>query len=357
MSTENQRVSRITPLQSPDEIKQHVASNQQATQQVIQGRQQIRRILQREDPRTLVIVGPCSIHDPAAAIDYAQRLKKLADELSDSLCIVMRAYFEKPRTTVGWKGFINDPDLDNRCDINSGLLQARHLLTEINALGLPVATEFLDTIIPQYIGDLISWGAIGARTCESQNHRNLASGLSMPIGIKNSTTGNTQAAIDGIKAANHSHSFLGVNEHGMACIVHTKGNIDSHIILRGGSRTGPNYDHTAVQEVSQQLQQSDLATNIMIDCSHGNSEKDHRKQQQVLNNVAAQITAGEHNIIGVMLESFIAAGSQPIAELEQLEYGKSVTDACIDWPTTVELLTSLAQTKRQTLQQQVKTES
>jgi len=341
---ENHHVSKIEPLLPPSWIKKSIPTNSLAQSQVMRTRAEISNILNRKDPRLLVVVGPCSIHDPIAVLDYANRLKTLRHQLNDNLCIVMRAYFEKPRTTVGWKGFINDPHLDNSCDINHGLQQARKLLVDINAMGLPVATEFLDTIIPQYIADLVSWGAIGARTCESQNHRNLASGLSMPIGIKNSTTGNIQAAVDGVKASRHPHSFLGVNDQGLAGIVHTTGNTNSHIILRGGSDTGPNYDAYNIQLASKALEKSKLPLNIMIDCSHGNSQKNHLRQTTVVNAVQQQISTNETSIIGIMLESFLEPGNQSLGDPDTLQYGTSITDACIDWATTEELLTNLAQT-------------
>jgi 3-deoxy-7-phosphoheptulonate synthase len=298
-----------------------------------------------EDDRLLVIVGPCSIHDPAAAIEYARRLKAYAAGVSDALLLVMRVYFEKPRTTVGWKGLINDPHLDGTYDINQGLRTARELLWQMARLGVPTGTEFLDTIIPQYIADLVSWGAIGARTTESQVHRELASGLSMPVGFKNGTTGSIAVAIDALRAARHPHHFLSVTKDGVSAIVKTHGNDACHVILRGSNR-GPNYEAEAVGEVVAALQHAGLPPFLMIDCSHGNSAKDHRNQPRVAESLARQIEAGSKAIAGVMIESHLNEGSQPVAPGAGLAFGQSITDACIDWDTTVRVLDRLAAAAR-----------
>ncbi len=304
-------------------------------------REEIHRILAFEDDRLLVVVGPCSIHDPVAALDYARRLKALADELSGELRIVMRVYFEKPRTTLGWKGLINDPHLDGSFRINEGLRLARRLLLDLIGLDVPAGCEFLDPISPQFTTDLVTWGAIGARTTESQVHRELASGLSMPVGFKNGTGGGIQMAINAVRAAAHPHSFLGVTEQGLAGIVVTRGNPDCHVILRGG-RTGPNYDAANVQKTLGMLREANLASRLMIDASHGNSEKDYRRQPLVAREVAAQIAAGERGIIGVMLESFLVDGRQDLVDPARLLYGQSITDACMGWDMTVPVLRELA---------------
>lgn len=340
----NNRISKIEKLITPKQLKNALPNTTE--KKIKHYRNQIEDILAKKNGRFIVVVGPCSIHDTNSALDYAERLKKLAIELEDQLFIIMRTYFEKPRTTIGWKGFINDPLLDNSCQINLGLEKARRILISISQLGLPVATEFLDTLTPQYISDLISWGAIGARTAESQIHRNLASGLSMPIGIKNATTGNAKIAIDAMVAANHPHTFLGIDDNGAASIVHTSGNPNTHIILRGGEITGPNFTQEHVSATSQQLIEQGLTPRIMIDCSHGNSEKNHAKQCDVLDYISKTLINSSTPVIGVMLESFIHAGKQNLDPKKPLEYGTSITDACIDWETTKKCLRNLAQTVR-----------
>ncbi len=341
---ENQRIQMIEALMSPNELKSQQQSST-AQKNVAQFRNEIENIIHLKDPRLLIVVGPCSIHDPVAAVDYAKRLQSIQNKLDDALCLNMRCYFEKPRTTVGWKGLINDPYLDNTCDINQGLKTARSLLIEINELGLGVATEFLDTLTPQYIADLVSWGAIGARTSESQNHRNLVSGLSMPVGIKNSTTGSIQVAVDGVVAAQHAHSFLGITNDGQGAIVQTSGNPDSHIILRGSTALGPNYDAKSIAQAQHLLQQKSLSPIVMVDCSHANSEKDYRKQHRVASDICQQIANGQDHIVGIMIESFIEAGNQSLNS-PSLDYGKSITDSCISWEETEVILNELAQTIR-----------
>ena len=307
-------------------------------------RRAIHQILHGKDDRLLVIIGPCSIHDPAAAMEYARRLKEQRDRFADRLEIVMRVYFEKPRTTVGWKGLINDPYLDESFRIDEGLRIARQLLIEINRLGLPAASEFLDVISPQYIADLISWGAIGARTTESQVHRELASGLSAPIGFKNSTDGNIRSATDAIRAASRPHHFLSVHKNGQVAIVRTKGNPDCHVILRGGKL--PNYDADSVAIACQQLADAKLPARVMVDCSHGNSQKQHERQIDVARNIADQLSGGSDRVFGVMIESHLQAGAQKFTpgkdDPSALEYGRSITDACIDWDASVQVLQTLA---------------
>jgi 3-deoxy-7-phosphoheptulonate synthase len=331
--TDNIRVKSLRPLISPSLLLHELPITETAANVVANARQQISDILHGKDNRLVVIVGPCSIHDTKAAMDYANRLHKLAIQYKDRLCIIMRVYFEKPRTTIGWKGLINDPDLTGKFDINKGLKTARKLLLDINELGLPTGSEFLDTIIPQYISDLTSWSAIGARTTESQIHRELASGLSMPVGFKNGTTGNIQIAIDAICAANGSHHFLGVSEEGLAAIVSTKGNPDSHVILRGGS-LGPNYDAKTIANTIELSHKNNLPKRLMIDCSHGNSQKNYTRQVSVLADVCQQIKNGSQHIFGVMLESNLVEGKQTVTKGKDLVYGQSITDACIGWDQT-----------------------
>lgn len=305
-------------------------------------RDAVARILHGHDDRLVVIVGPCSIHDVEAAMDYARRLKTLADKLSGELLVIMRTYFEKPRTTVGWKGLINDPDLDQSFKINKGIRLARKLLLDVNALGLPVSLEFLDTISPQFTSDLISWGAIGARTTESQLHRELTSGLSMPVGFKNGTSGNAKVAVDAAVASSQPHNFLGLNEHGLASIVRTKGNKNCHVILRGGS-DGPNYEQKFIAEAAVLLRKAKQPSKIMVDCSHGNSRKVHANQLKVVNYLASIVAEGDMNILGVMIESNIVEGNQSLGDdPSELVYGQSITDACIHWDDTVTALKSLA---------------
>lgn len=321
-------------LISPSDLKRELPLTEQAAQMVTEGRETIRKILDREDHRLIVVVGPCSIHDPAAALDYANRLKVLADEVSDSIYIVMRVYFEKPRTTVGWKGLINDPYMNDSFKIQEGLHVGRKLLLDIAELGLPTATEALDPISPQYLQDLISWSAIGARTTESQTHREMASGLSSAVGFKNGTDGSLTVAINALQSVSSPHRFLGINSDGQVSIIHTRGNVYGHIVLRGGNGK-PNYDSVSVTICEKELADNDVPTNIMIDCSHANSNKNHDLQPLVMDNVANQILEGNTSIIGLMVESNIGAGNQKIpSDLSELQYGVSVTDACIDWETT-----------------------
>jgi 3-deoxy-7-phosphoheptulonate synthase len=343
--TRDLRIEYFRPLLPPAILLEELPSNEASSSTVARGREQVARILRGEDDRLVVIVGPCSIHDPAAGLEYARRLRELAADVEDDLCIVMRVYFEKPRTTVGWKGLINDPYLDGSCAINEGLRWARRLLLVINELGLPTGCEFLDPISPQFTSDLVSWGAIGARTTESQVHRELASGLSMPVGFKNGTDGGVQVAIDAVRAAAHPHTFLGVTEQGLSAIVATRGNPDCHVILRGG-QTGPNYGAASVQKVAQALRDAELHGRIMVDTSHGNSEKDWRRQVPVARDIAEQIAQGEASIFGVMMESFLVEGRQNVADRSSLTYGQSITDACLSWEGTAPVLHELADAVR-----------
>jgi 3-deoxy-7-phosphoheptulonate synthase len=340
--TRDLRVESIRPLLPPAILLEELPPSETAALTVSRGRAEIARILDGADDRLIVIVGPCSIHDPAAAMDYARRLRRLADELSADLRLVMRVYFEKPRTTVGWKGLINDPGLDGSFSINAGLRTGRRLLLDLAELGLPAGCEFLDPITPQFISDLVSWGAIGARTTESQTHRELASACSMPVGFKNGTDGGVQIAIDAVRAAAHPHRFLGVTEQGLAGIVATRGNPDCHVILRGGA-AGPNYDAMSVQKTLAALRDAGLPPRLMIDASHGNSEKDYRRQPAVAREVAAQVEQGESGIIGMMMESFLVDGRQDLGDdPARLVYGQSITDACMGWEMTVPVLRELA---------------
>lgn len=335
--TDDLRVRDVIPIIAPADLLQVFPVSDTGRTFVREARAAINGILKGNDRRLMVVVGPCSIHDNTAALDYAGRLSKLAAELSDQLFIVMRVYFEKPRTTIGWKGLINDPDMDGTHNISKGLGIARNLLCTMTEMRLPVATEMLDPITPQYLADLISWGAIGARTTESQTHREMVSGLSFPIGFKNGTDGNLQIAIDAMKSASSPHSFLGINKKGRSSIIRTKGNTDVHIVLRGGSKK-PNYSPEDIAQTEDMLTKSGVPVTIMVDCSHGNSEKNHEKQPAVLESVVNQIAAGNRSISGVMIESFLDAGNQPhpktAAELKKLKYGVSITDKCIDWETT-----------------------
>lgn len=332
------RIHGLTPVIAPADLKRDIPLSGQEAAFVVRARRQVADILGSRDNRLMAVVGPCSIHDPGAALDYAGRLAKLARELEDRLLLVMRVYFEKPRTTVGWKGLINDPDLDGTHRISKGLGVARELLRAITELGVPVAGEMLDPITPHYLADLISWGAIGARTTESQTHRELASGLSFPVGFKNSTDGNLQIAVDAMRAARHPHSFLGIDSQGRTSIVRTAGNPDVHIVLRGGNRR-PNYFPEDIALTEELLDKAGLGRAIMVDCSHANSGKDHTRQEEVLGSVCAQVAGGNRSIRAVMIESFLEAGSQPIPEdPAQLRYGVSVTDQCVDWATTERML-------------------
>ena len=335
------RIQEIKELVPPAHVLREFPATEKAARTAYEARQAIHRILYGADDRLLVVVGPCSIHDTDAALEYARRLKAEADRLAEDLLVVMRVYFEKPRTTVGWKGLINDPYLDNSFRINDGLRIARKLLWEINELGLPAATEFLDMITPQYVADLIAWGAIGARTTESQVHRELASGLSCPVGFKNGTDGNVRIAVDAIKAAQAPHHFLSVTKARHSAIVSTKGNEDCHVILRGGNG-GPNYDAGSVDIACKALAAAGVPAKLMIDCSHANSRKQHALQIEVAHDIAGQLAGGEERIIGVMIESHLKEGRQDLVPDQPLEYGKSITDACISWDDTVPVLEELA---------------
>ncbi|PPC79409.1 3-deoxy-7-phosphoheptulonate synthase [Pokkaliibacter plantistimulans] len=338
---ENLNIESQTLLSTPDELKAKLPISERARNTVLAGRDIVRNILDRQDHRLMVVIGPCSIHDVEAAKDYAKRLKALAEELSDTLYIVMRVYFEKPRTTVGWKGLINDPYLDDSFDIDTGLYTARKLLLDLSELGLPLATEALDPISPQYLQDLISWSAIGARTTESQTHREMASGLSCAIGFKNGTDGGLGVAINALQSVSHPHNFLGIDDQGKVAITRTRGNQYGHVVLRGGN-SKPNYDSVNVALCEQQLSKAGVSTNIMVDCSHANSNKDPALQPLVADNVANQILEGNKSIMGLMIESHINWGSQSIpADLSELKYGVSITDACIDWATTETCLRSM----------------
>ncbi len=337
-STSDVNVDRAEPLMSPDELDREIPLSQAAIDTVIKSRKAIRDILHGDDPRMLMIVGPCSIHDEASTLEYAERLAKLSKELEDRIVIVMRVYFEKPRTTVGWKGWLNDPHLDGTFDIHEGLRTARRLLLKVNEMGLPAGTEFLDPIVPQYLAGLISWAAIGARTTESQTHREMASGLSMPVGFKNGTTGDIDIALAAMIAARSPHAFLGIDGGGRTCIVHTTGNADGHVVLRGGS-DGPNYDSPSVRAAQAKLAAAKLPERLLVDCSHANSQKDHNNQQIGFREVIEQRAAGNLGLVGLMLESHLFPGSQPLAkDLSTLKYGVSITDACIGWDETEALL-------------------
>lgn len=341
-NTKDLRIKKLRPLISPGVLLEEVPLTIEASQLISQTRETVANILSAHDDRLLVIVGPCSIHDTKAALEYADRLQKVAKDLKNELCIIMRVYFEKPRTTIGWKGLINDPYLNGSFNINKGLLYARQLLLDINQLGVPTGSEFLDTVIPQYISDLVSWSAIGARTSESQIHRELVSGLSMPVGFKNGTTGNIQIAVDGVFAAKHSHHFLGVTKDGIAGIVSTEGNPYCHVILRG-SNQGPNYDLNTIQKTVDLLQAKSLYPRLMIDCSHGNSNKDYKQQKNVIGTIYQYLSEGNSNIFGVMIESNLVEGKQVLGSKETLTYGKSITDGCIGWNETMEVLNKLSE--------------
>lgn len=337
-STENVNVAGYTPLVTPEALKQRLPLFGSTLEHVRRNRQIIRDILDRKDPRLFVVVGPCSIHDVDAALDYAGRLRQLADEVRETLVLVMRVYFEKPRTSVGWKGLINDPELNDSFKIEKGLHTARRLLLKLSAMGLPTSTEALDPISPQYLHDIITWSAIGARTTESQTHREMSSGLSSPVGFKNGTDGGLEVAINALKAVANPHRFLGIDPRGSVSVVHTTGNRYAHVVLRGGNGL-PNYDAASVATCEAALRKAGVTTNIMIDCSHANSGKNPENQPAVLSDVVSQIEAGNRSIIGLMLESHLEAGRQDIpADLSRLKYGVSVTDGCIDWRTTERIL-------------------
>ncbi|MBF2022524.1 MAG: 3-deoxy-7-phosphoheptulonate synthase [Hydrococcus sp. C42_A2020_068] len=334
----NTHIQNSHVLLTPHEVKSKLPLTPSIEKTILKYRKEIENILDFKDSRKFIVVGPCSIHDPKAAIEYSQRLKILSDRVKDKLLLVMRVYFEKPRTTVGWKGLINDPDMDDSFHIEKGLLMARSLLLKIAELGLPAATEALDPIVPQYMSELISWSAIGARTTESQTHREMASGLSMPVGFKNGTDGNIEVALNAIQSARSPHHFLGINQKGQVSVFKTKGNAYGHVILRGGNGK-PNYDPANVKLVEEKLKEANLPPRIVIDCSHGNSNKDYRLQASVFENVVRQIASGNASIVGMMLESNLYQGNQPIpSQLEQLKYGVSVTDKCIGWEETEQII-------------------
>ncbi len=338
LPTQNLHVREVIGLLTPRALKAKCPVSEAANQTVVASRQSVTRILQQQDPRLLVVVGPCSIHDTKGALEYGGRLNALRTELAPQLEIVMRVYFEKPRTTIGWKGLINDPHLDGTYDIETGLQNARRLLLELTAMGLPAATEFLDPIIPQYIDDLVTWVAIGARTTESQTHREMASGLSMPVGYKNGTDGSLQIALDAMISARTPHSFLGIDQDGVTSIIRTSGNPVGHVILRGG-RSRPNYDAGSLQEAESKLLAASLPPVLMVDCSHANSGKQHARQEEVWHSVITQRCAGRRSLVGLMVESYLEEGAQPFPQSpDALHYGVSITDACISWDVTERML-------------------
>ena len=341
----DQRIAKVVELSPPEKLLEELPLGKERAQAVVKAREAVVDVLHGKDSRLLVVVGPCSVHDPKAALDYARRLAEVAKQLEDRLLVVMRVYFEKPRTTTGWKGLINDPHLDGSGDVNAGLRMARKLLLEVVDLGLPVGCEFLDPITPQYNSDAVSWAAIGARTTESQIHRQLGSGLSMPVGFKNRTDGNVQVAVDAVRAAAVGHSFAGVDMSGIPAIMHTTGNPDGHVILRGG-RDEPNHTAEGVAAAIAALRAAGLAERLVIDASHDNSAKDHGRQPTVAAQIGEQIAAGNGAIVGVMLESFLVGGRQDVVEGEPLTYGQSITDACMDWDATVAVLDDLAASVR-----------
>jgi 3-deoxy-7-phosphoheptulonate synthase len=346
---ENVNVSSFDRMPTPEELHAQLPLSDRAGTTVTQGREALRNILDRKDPRMFAVVGPCSIHDPVAGLDYARRLKRLQEEVADTLLLVMRVYFEKPRTTTGWKGYINDPDMDDSFHIERGMANARRFLLDVSELGLPIATEALDPISPQYLGDLIAWTAIGARTTESQTHREMASGLSSPVGFKNGTDGDIGIAINAILSASHPHSFLGVNGQGRTAIVRTRGNRHGHVVLRGGDGR-PNYDTVSVTMAEQALAKAKLPANIVVDCSHANSFKNPDLQPLVMTDVVNQVRFGNRSLVGVMIESNIVGGKQAIPEdLSQLKYGCSVTDGCVGWDVTEKMILDAHQVLREVL--------
>ncbi|QDG50504.1 3-deoxy-7-phosphoheptulonate synthase [Persicimonas caeni] len=349
-TTDDLRIKGLRPLISPAILSEELPLTERASETIDAARKTVADIIAGRDDRLLAVVGPCSIHDSKAAVEYAERLREQAERLEDDLFIVMRVYFEKPRTTIGWKGLINDPDMDQSFNINRGLRLARKLLVDLAEMGLPAGHEFLDTITPQFIADLVTWGAIGARTTESQVHRQLASGLSMPVGFKNGTNGNFQIAVDAMRAAKHSHRFMGVTKHGISAIVQTAGNEDTHIILRGG-KSGPNYDAEHVQKAAKMLADAGESPRVMVDCSHGNSGKVHTRQPGVAHAVAEQLAGGSQAIMGVMIESNLVEGRQDLGPREELCYGQSVTDACLGFEQTVPVLDELASAVRKRREQ------
>jgi 3-deoxy-7-phosphoheptulonate synthase len=343
LPTQDLHVASSVRLAAPRVIKAELPMTEESNRVVVEGRETVKAILRHDDPRLLVVVGPCSIHDTRAALEYAEKLARLRDELSDRLYIVMRVYFEKPRTTVGWKGLINDPHLNGTYDIETGLKIARRLLLDVTQMGLPTATEFLDPYVPQYIADLVSWAAIGARTTESQTHREMASGLSMPVGYKNATDGSLQIALDAMQAARQPHSFLGIDQDGFTTIIRTTGNRFGHVVLRGG-RTASNYDHDSIIEAEMALKKAGQDAALMVDCSHANSNKQFARQEEVAQSVVAERAEGTSSLIGLMIESYLSEGNQPMADNPaDLKYGVSVTDACVSWDTTERILRSAYQ--------------
>ena len=343
LATQNLHVKEAVRLLTPSALKAQLPASELVNREVVAARQTVTRILKQQDSRLLVVVGPCSIHDVKGALEYGTRLSAVRKEVLDHMEIVMRVYFEKPRTTIGWKGLINDPHLDGSYDIDTGLKRARRLLLDLAALGLPTATEFLDPIIPQYIDDLVTWAAIGARTTESQTHREMASGLSMPVGFKNGTDGSLQIALDAMISARCPHSFLGIDQEGVTSIIRTTGNAVGHVVLRGG-RARPNYDAASLRDAEQQLAKAGLPSVLMVDCSHANSGKQHTRQEEVWRSVIDQRLSGNRGIIGVMLESYLAEGNQPFPRKPaELCYGVSITDACLGWDATERLLKSAAE--------------
>ncbi len=347
--TENLNVAAFDLMPSPDEVKARLPLGERGAQSVLHGRRALEAILDGRDQRLFVIVGPCSIHDPVAGLDYARRLRALADEVAETLYLVMRVYFEKPRTSLGWKGFINDPHMDDSFRVDEGMEKARRFLLDVNDLGLPAGTEALDPIAPQYYGDLITWTAIGARTSESQTHREMSSGLSTPVGFKNGTDGDIEAAVNAVVSAGRPHSFLGINGQGRTAIIRTRGNRYGHLVLRGGGGR-PNFDTVSISLAEQALVKAGLPQNIVVDCSHANSWKKPELQPLVMRDVVHQIREGNRSVVGFMIESFIEPGHQPIpADRSQLKYGCSVTDACVGWATTVEMLRIAHQVLREIL--------
>ena len=339
--TKNLRIQGTTVLQSPDDIAREIPLSERAAACVFHSRSEVEAVIHGRDRRKLVIVGPCSIHDPAAALDYASRLLALRERLADQLLIVMRVYFEKPRTTVGWKGLINDPHLDGSLDIPTGIRTGRRLLCDLAELGMPSATEMLDPIMPQYLADLITWTAIGARTTESQTHREMASGLSMAVGFKNGTDGGLGVAVNAMLTASRPHSFLGIDTSGRVSVVRTAGNPHTHLVLRGGA-TSANYDGASVKLAVEALERAGVNSRVLVDCSHDNSRKNHERQPEVLGDVGAQIRSGSTNVLGVMIESNLVAGRQELKHKDHLVYGQSITDACVDFATTERMLERLA---------------
>ncbi|MCC4116621.1 3-deoxy-7-phosphoheptulonate synthase [Aromatoleum toluclasticum] len=355
-NTDNLNIVALDHMPSPEEIKARVPLTEKAAETVLAGRRALNDILDRKDKRLFVVVGPCSIHDPVAGVDYARRLKALADEVSETMLLVMRVYFEKPRTSTGWKGYINDPYMDDSFRIDEGMEKARRFLMDVNEIGLPAGTEALDPIAPQYYGDLISWTAIGARTSESQTHREMSSGLSTPVGFKNATDGDLDVAINAIVSASHPHSFLGINGQGQSAILRTRGNRYGHVVLRGGGGR-PNYDTVSISLAEQALAKAKLPRNIVVDCSHANSWKKPELQPLVMKDVIHQVREGNQSVVGLMIESFIEAGNQQIpADLSQLKYGCSVTDACVGWDGTADTIRKAHAVLRDALQRRSRAE-